>query len=208
MVNCNYSTAAGGEEPLVEKKAPVPLSGLILAGGAARRMNHADKGLTLWRGLPLIEHVARRIRPRVGQLLISCNRNMETYAEFADQLVSDRRPPFQGPLAGIESAVDAVTNPLLLVVPCDTPQLPMELPARLAAALQASPDADLAYARCDQRDHYLCAVLRRDSLRSLSAYLDSGGRAVRGWYATKATLAVDFGRAEAFVNINDIETGV
>ena len=80
------------------------ISGLILAGGAGRRVDGRDKGLITWHGRPLIAHVAVLLRPQVGRLVISCNRNNERYAEFADETVGDTRRDFQGPLAGLEAA--------------------------------------------------------------------------------------------------------
>ena len=77
------------------------ITGLILAGGAGRRVEGRDKGLIDWQGKPLVQHVALRLRPQVGQLIISCNRNIETYRELADKTVTDSRRDFQGPLAGL-----------------------------------------------------------------------------------------------------------
>lgn len=201
MVDCNYSTAAGREEPLGEKKAQ-SLTGLILAGGAGQRVGNRDKGLLSWRGAPLIEHVRERLNGQVGTVLISCNRNAGVYAGYADQVVSDCRPGFQGPLAGIESAAGLVSSPMLLVVPCDTPLLPIDLGRRLVAALQASPRADIAHARCGGRNHYLCAALRTECLTRLGEFMDGGGRAVRDWFAAQQAVCVDFNDPLAFLNIN------
>lgn len=181
------------------------ISGLILAGGAGRRLQGRDKGLQAWRGEPLVAHIKRRIEPQVAQLLISCNRNREQYARYAALARSDLRPDYQGPLAGIEAASADLAHSLLLVVPCDSPALPLDLGQRLLAALQQDPTLDLAFARCPQRDHYLHVLLRRHCLDSLPAYLDAGGRAVRHWYATLNTTAVDFPLAEAFHNHNHLE---
>ena len=50
---------------------------LIMAGGMAKRMDGADKGLVLWHGKPLIDHVIDRIKPQVGHIAVSANRNLE-----------------------------------------------------------------------------------------------------------------------------------
>lgn len=63
------------------------IAGLILAGGQGRRVNEADKGLLLWRGKPLVAHVAQRLAPQVSQLIVSANRHIATYAAFG-QVVS------------------------------------------------------------------------------------------------------------------------
>ncbi|MCV6797796.1 NTP transferase domain-containing protein, partial [Achromobacter ruhlandii] len=58
------------------------VAGLILAGGQGSRMRGSDKGLVLLRGEPLVAHVARRLAPQVGPLLLSANRNADSYARY------------------------------------------------------------------------------------------------------------------------------
>lgn len=78
-----------------------PCSILLLAGGRGQRMGGRDKGLIEWQGLPLIAHLHRLVRPLTDDLIVSCNRNQERYAAYADRLVSDDSRDFPGPLAGI-----------------------------------------------------------------------------------------------------------
>jgi molybdopterin-guanine dinucleotide biosynthesis protein A len=177
-------------------------TGLILAGGAGRRVGGQDKGLLSWEGKPLAAQVAARLRPQVGRLLISCNRNNDYYATLGDATVADTRRDFQGPLAGMEAAAAAVTEDFIIVAPCDTPLLPSDLAARLLDALNHS-NGDISYAHDGERGHYLCAAVRRSILPSLTRFLDEGQRAVRHWYAQHRCSAVDFSdRAECFVNYN------
>ncbi|MBV4457459.1 molybdenum cofactor guanylyltransferase MobA [Pseudomonas sp. COR58] len=98
-----------------------PCSILLLAGGRGQRMGGQDKGLVEWLGEPLIAHLQRKVRPLTDDLIISCNRNRERYAPFADQLVTDDETGFPGPLAGIRSGLQAARHPHLLVLPCDVP---------------------------------------------------------------------------------------
>jgi molybdopterin-guanine dinucleotide biosynthesis protein A len=98
-----------------------PCSVLILAGGRGQRMGGQDKGLVLWRGQPLIAHLHGIVRPLTDDLIISCNRNHERYAEYADQWVYDSEQDFPGPLAGIRAALKVARHPYLLVLPCDAP---------------------------------------------------------------------------------------
>ena len=184
---------------------PLDITGLILAGGAGRRAGGQDKGLVLWRGEPLVAHVAARLRPQVDAVLISCNRNAEAYSRYAVQTVADRRAGFQGPLSGLEAAAPALSTTYVAVAACDTPLLPGDLVNRLLAVLRSS-DADICCAHDGQRAHYLCAVMRTVCLSSLTPFLDSGGRAVHEWYATRSWLTVDFSdRASAFDNLNRID---
>lgn len=181
---------------------PQNITGLILAGGAGRRVGGRDKGLLPWRGKPLAAQVAARLRPQVGRLLISCNRNQAFYAGLADATVADTRGDYQGPLAGLEAAAPQLESEFLLLAPCDTPELPPDLGRRLLAALAGS-DHNISYAHDGEREQYLCAALRCAIVPSVSAYLDQGGRAVRHWYAGHGAIAVDFSDcADCFGNYN------
>ncbi|EFW80355.1 Molybdopterin-guanine dinucleotide biosynthesis protein MobA [Pseudomonas savastanoi pv. glycinea] len=84
-------------------------------------MGGRDKGLIEWQGKALIEHLHRLTRPLTDDLIISCNRNIERYAHYADQLVQDDDADFNGPLAGIRAALPLARHKWLLVLPCDVP---------------------------------------------------------------------------------------
>ena len=181
------------------------VAGLILAGGRGRRFGGKDKGLELWRGRTLTEHVIERLAPQVANLAISCNRNRETYARLnASAVVGDRRAGFQGPLAGIEAYATQVDAEFLAIAPCDMPLLPYDLVPRLRRTLLAAEASTAAACAFDgQREQYLCAIIRKPALNTLAAYLDSGERSVHGWLARLGVERVDFSdRAANFKNIN------
>jgi molybdopterin-guanine dinucleotide biosynthesis protein A len=102
---------------------PPTCSVLLLAGGRGQRMGGQDKGLLDWQGRPLIAWLHQLVRPLTDDLIISCNRNTEQYAPFADRLIADDEAGFLGPLAGIRAGLRAAHHSHLLVLPCDAPQL-------------------------------------------------------------------------------------
>jgi molybdopterin-guanine dinucleotide biosynthesis protein A len=185
------------------------ISGLILAGGAGLRVQGRDKGLLPWRGKPLIEHVAGRLKPQVGHLFINCNRNGDHYAKYGDSLIRDSRSDYQGPLAGIEAVIPLLArSDYLVVVACDTPLLPVDLVARLIEPLENEHDQApvISYANDGERDQYLFAALHVSCLESLPPYLESGQRTVRHWFQTQHAVAVDFSdQTGAFVNYNRLD---
>jgi molybdenum cofactor guanylyltransferase len=184
---------------------PTTVTGLILAGGAGRRMGSADKGLQLLDGRPLISWTLQCIAPQVGEVLISANRNRDAYAKFGHDVIEDRIPGFAGPLAGLHRGLSVAHHALMVSVPCDTPFLPADLVARLRAPLNDE-HTDLSVATTGAQAHPVVCLLRKRLLPHLSAYLDGGGRKVDAWYSTLRIAEVAFDdQPEAFRNINTRE---
>ncbi|MBT4521151.1 MAG: molybdenum cofactor guanylyltransferase [Halieaceae bacterium] len=185
------------------------ITGLILAGGAGTRVDGKDKGLLLWQGRPLVTQVAERLRPQIGKLLISCNRNRDEYATIADLTIGDKREDFQGPLAGIEAAIPHITTQFLVIVACDTPLIPPDLAMRLIAGLttgsNGSPQISVAYD--GERSQYLHAAIRVSCLPSLPIYMMEGHRTVRHWYRLHSQVTVNFeDQPGCFANYNNLSS--
>ena len=181
------------------------VTGLILAGGQGSRMGGVDKGLQPFRGRPMVAHVAERLAPQVGELVVNANRNLEAYCAFGHRVISDEIEGFAGPLAGFERGLAHATTPLVATAPCDSPFLPMDLVARLHAAL-TSRDAQLAVAKTGDQAHPVFCLMRRDVHASLAAFLATGQRKIDKWYAALDVVEVPFDdEAESFLNINTRE---
>ncbi len=135
-----------------------PCSILILAGGQGQRMGGRDKGLIQWHGEPLIQHLQRLTRPLTDDLIISCNRNRQRYATFADRLVHDDECDFPGPYAGIRAALSVARHDFLLVMPCDTPLLDRELLQDLRRMATAHPDKPAMIRQGEQWEPLLCCI--------------------------------------------------
>jgi molybdopterin-guanine dinucleotide biosynthesis protein A len=179
------------------------VSGIVLAGGLGRRMGGVDKGLQLLHGRPMIAHVLERLRPQVDDIVINANQNLERYAAFGHRVVRDEIGGFAGPLAGLHAGLAAVSHPLAVTVPCDSPFLPADLVARLHAHLGAN---DLAVAKTGDQPHPVFALVRRSVAANLQAFLAGGGRKIDAWYASLKVVEVSFDdEADAFRNINTLE---
>ncbi|MDD5330111.1 MAG: molybdenum cofactor guanylyltransferase [Sulfuricella sp.] len=177
------------------------ISAVILAGGQARRMGGADKGLALLGGRPLIAWVLDCIAPQVGELFISANRNLDTYRRFGYPVLPDTTPDFHGPLAGLRRAMTEATHPLILSAPCDTPFLPCNLVGRLAAALDET-GADIALPVAQGQVHRAVCLCRQELLPNLEQFLDRGGRRVGEWQSAHRVAEVPFDDAREFLNLN------
>lgn len=72
--------------------------GVILAGGASRRMGGAHKGLLGIAGKPMIQHVAERLAPQVLELAISVHGEGAAFSRFGRPLIADAASEQHGPL--------------------------------------------------------------------------------------------------------------
>ena len=95
------------------------LTGIILAGGEGKRL-HTEKGLCLLHDKPLVQYALETLEPLCGTVLISANRNLESYKKFGCPVVSDEVEN-SGPLGGILSCLKRSETRHNLVLSCDTP---------------------------------------------------------------------------------------
>ena len=181
------------------------ITGIVLAGGRGSRMGGVDKGLQNHLGLPLALHALMRLTPQVGHTMINANRNLGAYESFGVPVWPDPVGDYAGPLAGFLAGLERCETPLLLTVPCDTPNFPEDLAERLGTALEAE-GAALAYALTledgrEQRQPVFC-LLRHELLESLVAFLHGGGHKIDAWFAQHRAIGVRFDDANAFANAN------
>ena len=99
------------------------LTGIILAGGKSSRMGQ-DKGLTDFRGKPLIQYSIDILKQFTDQILISSN-NPE-YIRFGYPLISDIYQDC-GPIGGLHATLSASKTDWNVVLGCDTPFIKADL---------------------------------------------------------------------------------
>ena len=165
-------------------------------------MGGVDKGLVLLDGRPMVAHVLARLVPQVGEVLVNANQNLDRYRALGHPVVQDEVGGFAGPLAGLHAGLTRATREFAVTVPCDSPFLPESLVRRLAEALERE-GAQLAVAKTFDQPHPVFALVRRDTLASLAAFLERGGRKIDAWYAGLKVVETHFDdEADAFRNIN------
>jgi len=180
------------------------ITGVILAGGQARRMNHQDKGLVCYQGRPLVDYAIAALAPLVHETLINANRHHEQYQQFGLSVVADQTDSFDGPLAGILTAMIHSDADVLLIVPCDAPLISTVHLQKLLT-VRAELNADIAVAFDGERLHPVFLAIHTRLQSSLQNYLASGERKVQSWLAQHHTVQVDFSDApEIFTNINTL----
>lgn len=180
-----------------------PITGVILAGGKASRMQGKDKGLQLLNGKPLWQHVAQRLAAQTDRLVISANRSLEAYAASGLAVYQDILDNFPGPLAGILSVMKQSDSEWYLFCPCDTPFIPDRLAQRL---WENSGEAPAAWVHDGERDHPAVALVHRRIIPMLESYLAQGERRVMVFLRQCGGYSVDFSDLKsAFINVNTLD---
>ena len=192
-------------------KEPAVL-GIVLSGGAGRRVDGQDKGLLVYKDQPLVAHVLGKLKPQVEQICISIHRNQETYQRFGFPITLDQSVEFDGPMAGMTSVLTAFDseNTLfnfshLVVAPCDVPHLPSDYVIRLMQAL-GTHKADCAVVHDGERRQNLHCLFTAKMAPSLLDFYSQGGRAMHQWFNSVTTVDADFSDcSDNFDNFNTLK---
>lgn len=180
------------------------VTGVVLAGGLARRMNKQDKGLIQYDNRPMVSYAVDAMTQVASTVLINANRNIPEYQSFGCEVISDQTDSFDGPLAGIFSAMIYAKTDVLCVMPCDSPLIKAEHLNKLISAFTQN-NADIAVAFDGERIHPVFLVLKTSLKNSLNQYLLQGDRKIDLWLKQHKLIKVDFSHnAEVFLNINTL----
>ncbi len=169
--------------------------GCILAGGLSRRMGGGDKTLLEIGGRPILTYVVERFRPQVGKLILNANGEAERFDSFDLPVVADTIEGFAGPLAGILAGLHhartmtGITH--VASAAGDTPFLPMDLVARLAAEATTADTIVLATSGGNRHPVFgLWPVALADDLESWMRTTDT--YKVLAWTSRHRLATVDF----------------
>lgn len=174
------------------------ITGIILAGGAGRRMGGVDKGLLSLQGRPLIKHVIDRIGPQVNRLIIVANRNIDSYEQYGYRVVTDTLPDFSGPLVGMFAGLQACQTKQAMFVPVDAVRLPVDLVTRLMQGNHETP----ALATDSVGWQPLCCLLPQSHIASLQAAVMAGERSPRRWLESMPTQVIHFHDSGVIWSVN------
>lgn len=176
-------------------------------------MGGADKALIGLSGLPLVQHLSKRLEPQVEALAISANGDPARFTQLLPNLpvlpdsMRQGDGGGYGPLAGILAGLEWLERQggrALVTVPVDSPFVPDDLVARLWQGSRAAGDVPV-FARAG-RDHYATALWPLALARPLRDFLASGAKPrIAAFAAGFGALAVDFPDPQAFDNLNSPE---
>ena len=152
--------------------APV---GVVLAGGASRRLGGTPKGLEPIGKTRIVDRVAAALRSVTDELLLVANISEATHWLPDVAVVSDEHVGAGG-LAGVEAALRRGRD--ALVVAWD---MPFVTPSLLAAVVEATRAHESLVTVPESESPHgfepFCALYSRQTLPALSAFLDAGGGA-------------------------------
>lgn len=177
------------------------ISCIILAGGKGSRFNNQDKGLVKFKDKPLIEHVINIIQPQVDDIVISANRNIDSYNNYSSNVVQDNDENFCGPLSGIASAIPHCKHEWILIVPCDMPLLP----TGLVTQMQENMNDQLACIAEANGRLQLVLFMHSSLLSSIQDSLSQKHYKLIKWAKSQNHIIVQFDDDAAFNNVNTPE---
>jgi molybdopterin-guanine dinucleotide biosynthesis protein A len=154
------------------------LSVVIQAGGQSRRMGQ-NKALLPFKGQPLIQRVANRLRPVADELLVTTN--VPGLYAFLDLPMFADLLPGTGSLGGLYTALSVAAHPLVAVVACDMPfasPLLLEMERDLCA-----PDWDIVIPVLAGGREPLHAIYRKETcLPKIRKALDENRLRMDSWF--------------------------
>lgn len=183
------------------------ITGVILAGGLAKRMGGGDKCLLPLGGKTLLQRSITRAQPQVSELILSANGNSLRFARSRLPVIADLYQGFPGPLAGIHAALTFMDernpdNEWLASFACDTPFFPQDMVQQLLAS---AGDSQLVVARSNNRVHPIFALWHASMLSKIEHRLNQGDTPrLQEWIKDFKPTYVDFAAEnyDPFFNIN------
>lgn len=182
-----------------EKKITV----IILAGGKSSRMKE-DKGLVLFNGKALVEHVIEAAR-MVSSNIIIVTAN-PAYQQFSVTCIEDEMKD-KGPLGGILTGLIYSSTAKNLLLGCDMPFLSEEL---LRALIQSCGDEDVLLTEHKGLAEPLCSVYDQSCITHIRSLIEQDQLKITDALAGLKTRVISFDgegwfRGNELANINSLE---
>jgi molybdenum cofactor guanylyltransferase len=150
-------------------------TGVLLAGGAARRLGGLPKGLARIDGERIADRVLTALRASTDQVLVVANDPGATAWFPGERVVADETPAL-GPLGGIATALATADGAAVLVVAWDMPFVSGELLRELRRRGEAGASAVVPVHGTEGWAEPLCAWYAPAALACARELLDAGAR--------------------------------
>ncbi|MHC9293921.1 molybdenum cofactor guanylyltransferase [Mycobacterium sp. LTG2003] len=178
----------------------IPLAGVVLAGGASRRMGR-DKATLPFDGSTLVERVVAAVSVRCSPVFVIAAPG-QPLPQLTAQVLRDEVRGV-GPLVatgrGLRAAAEAGRD-LAFVCAVDMPYLSADLIDELVGpAVRLPVDIVLPW---DGRDHYLAGIYRTRLTDAISAHVNAGERSMRSLAESVDTQRIVMAPQRALTNVN------
>jgi molybdopterin-guanine dinucleotide biosynthesis protein A len=172
------------------------LAGFVLVGGRSSRMGR-DKARLAVGSCLLVEDVAAKVRFLTRNVALIGE--TQRYRDLPFECFEDLRQ-YQGPLAGIETALAMGRGEWNLIVACDMPNLRTEWLAALIAEARKTPCDCIVLKDAKAKIHPLCGIWRASCLPVVRRALDAHRPKVMDLLAELPTAYMPVGATIANVN--------
>jgi len=172
------------------------LTGAIIAGGRARRLNGLAKGLVSVGGEPIMARQLRLLGDRCSNTFIIGDPS----GPYADQGVPVHPDvlPDKGPPGGVHSALSRAATPWVIILGCDLPYLTEALIDGLCVA----GDHEVCLYRAGGRRQPLVSCWRQSLAPRIGEILGNSSPGFAGLTASLRVRELEGVAAEAFFNLN------
>jgi len=164
-------------------------TGILLAGGKSSRMGE-DKGLMLYKGRPMAEHVLEALKCTVDEILIIANNGK--YGQFGCPVYPDLIPD-KGPVGGIYTGLFYSKTEVNICISCDVPMVTSEF---LNWMIKEGSSHAVTLPRCNGKVHQLMGIYHRSALPVFKENLEEDKLKLRLVNEQAGCLIVDVEKSE------------
>ncbi len=162
-----------------------------------------NKALIHFKQKPLIEHVYDRLKYQVEKVYININQACNNF-KYKENIIPDKKQNYQGPLAGLDAALQMIQTEWLQIAPCDSPFLPLDLTQILMNKSKQSLHK-IIIPQTQNNIHPTLGLFHSSIADDLNLFLKNKDRGFINFINSVGFEGVSFENEHAFVNINTPE---
>lgn len=179
--------------------------GLVLAGGASRRLGQDKASLSFHGELTQLDYALTLLDSFCSKIAISCREDQRIVRKnsFEAQFVADV-DGVKGPMSGIIAGLRAAQGWPVLVLACDMPLVDASFVLRLLSQRDAEKQAS-CFTGLDGRPEPLLAVYEASSLKMLEKLSRQGIFSLRHFLENSEIELIPFHRPQLLASVNTLE---
>jgi len=176
------------------------VTGIVLAGGASKRLGYKNKALLKIGDKSVIERVIDALCKVTENILLITN-SLEELKHLGLPMFGDILPG-SGSLGGIYTGLKVSKTHHNLVVACD---MPFIRPHLLAFLIHHRKNYDVVIPVTPDGHHPTCAIYSRNCIGPIETQIKTGNLRIAEFFLHVKVNRIDFSDSNMFFNINTIE---